>query len=619
MLTNTDLNAEINNILDNLGPAGIDDYSTNAAQMKLQTSPGSLGSESLATSLAGEIERLRYVIQRIIGSDVTYWYQTPGASLSDLIGAVGSGLPTYRIVSGRETGNSSQLCALIPSGTTASVVLSASVTPFIYNIAGTQYTISTNVTLSGISTAASTNNTCSLNDTAAGGQQWTKFLGMYDTQIDVDGMNSNIAAVTGQLAGFKSGDEYFLAYVDSTLALTNAMRGAFFNQSANNITAVGLSDNAEIKLMKLAWIFANTSAALAVTYNNPTISAEQPSGGAIGDYWFDLATTTWKTFNSTSWVDANALLIGITMQDTAACVAARTLDAYSASSELNNMGLKRVSNTVVQASQNFAEVNIFGTTNRFGVSRPVWDITTDLNAGETETVNMLYYLYMKENGTTLISERAPLHMRERKGLYYPGETWRCLGNIRNDASTHFETPVRMFQPGASSNMLLGGIEAYVTPSSSTAAISSFIVQGMSLDNYIYNVGQSFTHTTTGSPMTVSSVSLSPGYWRLFASSQLVGVGTAQIIHQSAWSFQIQIPGIIEFGDGVMGATWRTQNTMSATVLNMYASVPAYIVALTAAQTIELISAFTSTPGTCSQLYSWMFGAERLDKLIGVPG
>lgn len=74
-----DLNAEFDNIITNDVPLKIDDYSATTTQMRIQTSPGAQGSESLATSLAGELERLRYVIARITGK--TYWYDAPDRNL----------------------------------------------------------------------------------------------------------------------------------------------------------------------------------------------------------------------------------------------------------------------------------------------------------------------------------------------------------------------------------------------------------------------------------------------------------------------------------------------------------------------------------------------------------
>ena len=77
ILTADIFNASHQNHIDNATPAGGDDYSSNATQMQSTTSPGTVGGESLATSLAGELERLRYVIKVLHGGP--QWY--PGQSL----------------------------------------------------------------------------------------------------------------------------------------------------------------------------------------------------------------------------------------------------------------------------------------------------------------------------------------------------------------------------------------------------------------------------------------------------------------------------------------------------------------------------------------------------------
>ena len=58
-------------------PPGVDDYSSNIVQMQAQVDPGDVGSENLAVSLAGEIERLRFTIARLAGT--TFWYEIGGA------------------------------------------------------------------------------------------------------------------------------------------------------------------------------------------------------------------------------------------------------------------------------------------------------------------------------------------------------------------------------------------------------------------------------------------------------------------------------------------------------------------------------------------------------------
>lgn len=74
ILTAAIYNADHQNHIDNHIPAMMDDYSVNLAQMQTQVDPGELGTESLATSLAGEIERFRFALKELKGT--TYWYQS---------------------------------------------------------------------------------------------------------------------------------------------------------------------------------------------------------------------------------------------------------------------------------------------------------------------------------------------------------------------------------------------------------------------------------------------------------------------------------------------------------------------------------------------------------------
>lgn len=98
VLTAADLNAEFDNIITNMAPLGIEDASQNVAAMQSSVSPGGLGSESPATSLLGELQRLRYVIQRIVKLDLTkFWYETPIADLS------AGGIPTAALADGSVT------------------------------------------------------------------------------------------------------------------------------------------------------------------------------------------------------------------------------------------------------------------------------------------------------------------------------------------------------------------------------------------------------------------------------------------------------------------------------------------------------------------------------------
>lgn len=83
ILTASIYNADHQNHVTNHTPQGLDDYSANVTQMRTTTDPGESASESLATSTAGEIERLRFAIfeaKKILDPSLTYWYESPSSS-----------------------------------------------------------------------------------------------------------------------------------------------------------------------------------------------------------------------------------------------------------------------------------------------------------------------------------------------------------------------------------------------------------------------------------------------------------------------------------------------------------------------------------------------------------
>lgn len=80
ILTAIYYNGDHQNHINFATPAGLDDYSTNVSEMQTQADPGEQSTESLPTSLAGELARLRFAIAETKG--VTYWYESPLTSFS---------------------------------------------------------------------------------------------------------------------------------------------------------------------------------------------------------------------------------------------------------------------------------------------------------------------------------------------------------------------------------------------------------------------------------------------------------------------------------------------------------------------------------------------------------
>lgn len=92
-LTAADLNAEFDNILNNLDPDGVDDASASASAMQDAADPYPASTASLATSLTGELKRLRYLLAQITGE--TYWYIDPDNDIATLHSTVNTIVANY--------------------------------------------------------------------------------------------------------------------------------------------------------------------------------------------------------------------------------------------------------------------------------------------------------------------------------------------------------------------------------------------------------------------------------------------------------------------------------------------------------------------------------------------
>lgn len=83
ILTASIYNADHQNHITNLNPTMSGGYSDDVGQMQSVSDPGGVGTESLATNLAGELEHLRFVIARILGA--AQWYETPTVDLANVV------------------------------------------------------------------------------------------------------------------------------------------------------------------------------------------------------------------------------------------------------------------------------------------------------------------------------------------------------------------------------------------------------------------------------------------------------------------------------------------------------------------------------------------------------
>lgn len=359
--------------------------------------------------------------------------------------------PSNRVVSGalRGVSGSNLPQFILPDGAALEFDLDATPTNLIVVVNGATVTFTADATKTGLTAAPTTNNTALVNDTTAADQLDTVNWGApwHRRPITMDTVGSEISGLVGKWAAFKLdgvSTEYFMGYVTSATQIDHCFRGFFYNSSLNPVKATAFSNNDTITLMKLTWVFAeNDGSTLDVTYTNPVWSFTSPGAPVTGDYWYDMGNNQWKRYDGSAFQAINRTFIGWTIQDGSACVAARCADFYADFKKDNSMPITKSTTSIAVAMEPNSVVNVGGTWLYFGNDLPTWNITTDLAASAdmfdaTEQADRAYYLYLKQNGDTVISDIFPYRRNDMMGWYHPYNTWRCVGVAYNDASSDFQ-------------------------------------------------------------------------------------------------------------------------------------------------------------------------------------
>ena len=300
-LTNSDLNAEFNNLI---AKAGADTLSgansTNGsaptvAAMQTTESPGAVGSEVLSKTVQEDIQQIRYQIDAITGQP--QWYSAPPTTLATLLTLV-SGIytsPTSRIVSGRKS-TLNQPMFLVPNGGSPIVTLNCSSTNLSVYFNGTPVTLSSNLTISGLSTAPSSNNTATINDGTLSAQQSSLIQGERGTLIQINSAGSAITALAGTYAAFKVGSgtpDYFIGEIYSNATTLSCT----FTKSALACTFTNATPTVA------------TSATHGLTTYDPIVlsGGSLPTGVSAGTYYvtvvdsntFKISTTIANAYGGT--------------------------------------------------------------------------------------------------------------------------------------------------------------------------------------------------------------------------------------------------------------------------------------------------------------------------------
>lgn len=347
------------------------------------------------------------------------------------------------VISGR-VGSNNEPTYLVPQGTD-SLVIHCTTTPLKVDIDGAAYTFSSNITVSGMTTAPASNNTCLIDDAAMAAGAETRTIGEYLSQqeyITVDTMGSEITALVGSFRAFKVSTEFFIAYVTSITQLSQVMRGYFFDTSNAPLVRLTASNNDTITLLKAAWVFLKTDGTASVTYNQPTWSGEQPSSPSTNDRWYDFANEVWKKYNGVAWDNANEVYLGLAVSDTAGCKGARPREFVANYKRDNSSILEWVSVSTFRIKHPNSTINVAGKTFAPNFSLLTWNMASHL-AGSgfiyntSEQASRRYYFYMTNTGALKISDVEPYYRRDLFGFYHPHAPWRALGYGLNGSGSDF--------------------------------------------------------------------------------------------------------------------------------------------------------------------------------------
>lgn len=359
-----------------------------------------------------------------------------------------AGSPMNVITSGATRSTSNQPGFLDPNGAALSIVIDATPTSLVFDVNGTSVTASSDITISSLTAAPSSNNTCLINDSVAADQADTRLWGepWHRKTLTVDNMGSEITALIGKYAAFMIDNgtltEYFIAFVASATELKWARRGYFYDSSINPKNRIVFTDNDVITLLKWGHVFLEDNGTTAdVSYTVPVYSFDSPSSPVTGDYWYDLANETWKRYDGASFQIIDRTYLGSFVNTTTACVGARCVDFYARYENENNMEVD-LSTTAIALAQQFNKVNVAGNKIDFGLTQASWNMTTDLAGSAdmydaTEQATRHYYFYIKDTGDRVISDIQPYFRPDLGGAWYhPHNPWRCVGIGFNNGSSN---------------------------------------------------------------------------------------------------------------------------------------------------------------------------------------
>ncbi len=437
-----DLNAEFDNIIDNLAPNLIGPYSTTQAKLQETFDVGAVGSENLPTTLMEELQAERNLIKLITGKG--QWYEPPALSLEVLASLVTSAsTPLSRVNLGLVDAEG-QPHFLKCTGTDYVVTLDATPTALSYYVNNSLLSQATDLTIStagnagpvigvGNSTFQDPNNT----------GEMTKYLGEESSSIWLGNtagtaFDSRLNTLSAFFTTNTGVTEIFLGVPRKTgtdYYINNCRRGYFFNGSQTNVR-VQLAAAQSIRILAISYIFIKNDGTLQrnLTNNPPFIGGLTPVGPIISDYWFDTDSGIWKIYDGAAWNDSLSTFLGFTCQSDTVCIAARSVDFFKIYSSQNELAtIITPDGTEVEGTNSASSISVYGQGGTFSPGYPKWS-SLHLDTGAWAS-DRTYYVYLTKDFAPKFSLIAPHERPDLGGHYHISYPWRCVASVFTDSAT----------------------------------------------------------------------------------------------------------------------------------------------------------------------------------------
>lgn len=337
----------------------------------------------------------------------------------------------FQIVSGEDNADGFPDFLQAP-GSTTTCIIAADADDLVMVINSTDVTVTADITVSSLTLAPSTNNTCAVDNTTLADQNYTKFIGEYDDDsLTIDTIGTEISSLDGTIQAFKhgAGAEFFLAYVDTTNnKLWPIKRG--IGGTAREV----LSNNDVITLMKINAIFLGSDGSTTYkTVTHPSWGDTDPGSATSGDWHFNTTTRIWKKYNGSAWEQVDAVYLGLAICDETynQKVEPEDFDISWNGEALGNLTYLSASTIRV----NLKKISVKGITHVPNDMGKIITMGTDMESGISEASDTTFYIYVDKNMDIFFSSIRPRRSDKKNASYHPYKYYRYIGSVYNDTSS----------------------------------------------------------------------------------------------------------------------------------------------------------------------------------------